>query len=685
MSNPLRVEVLGGGISALTAAWWLTESPQPVQVRVWQPGWRLGGKGASGRDLEEGHHLRILEHGPHIWAGFYHHAFSLMRGAFAELERPPEHPQPTVWHAFRPATSVVLMETWRGQQRPWTVRFPTNRFLPGHPDGPAVLPANDLLLAAAQVAWSAMSGEAAPLSAQWPPGLGSLDDPVGDGSGERLVGAIAALLRSLGSAPRGAPRGSGAEGEGARPGRRARALAKTVRGMLRARWRQVRGRLDDDDVRRRWVLLNFSAAHLLGAVLDGAFANGCAALDGREYRVWLGQYLVQDAVPEAGFNEGLTIESPWLSWVYDALFSYRDGDRTQPDLEASVALRAAGRMLLGCRGATYWRMQGGMGDVVFTPLYEALRKRGVQFEFFHRVEGLALDADGGGLAGIDLAQQARVLDGEYQPFVDVGGLPCWPDRPLYDQLQDGAALARSGADLEGLSGGPIVGTRRLERGRDFDIAISGLPLGVLPQVAGELIERHPRWRALVEGVPTVGTRAAQVWLDRTDDQMGVEGPPRAIVHRHDARYSIATDMSQTLSHERWPSTAPARTAVYLCDPVRDDVPAEDEQSVVDDLAALYPGAADAQGGTQARVRDTYLRRNSLGGERFTHPAAGTTKLRLAADESGVEGLVLAGDWVRNGLDVICIEGAVTAGLQAARAVTGHPTEAAIARSRGGLG
>ncbi len=673
MNPPLRVEVLGGGISALAAAWWLTEAPTPVQVRVWQPGWRLGGKGASGRDLGAGQHLRILEHGPHVWGGFYHHAFGLMRGAFAELDRPADHPQATVWQAFRPATSVVLMERWRGQQQPWTICFPTNRLLPGHPDGPAVLPLRELILAVAQVAVSARTGQAPAFSAAWPPGPEQPPDPTGDDSGERLIFAVSVLLRAL--------------GPGDRQRRRSRWLAGGLRRLLRARWDRVRGRLDDPTCRRRWVLEHFAAAHLLGAVQDGAFAGGCAALDGQEYRSWLARHLIDDAVPDAGFPEGLTLGSPWVSWVYDALFAYRQGDRSQPDLEASLALRSAARMLLGCRGATYWRMQGGMGDVVFAPLYQALRQRGVDFRFFHRVEALRLNATGDGLQAIDIQQQARVRNGHYEPFVDVGGLPCWPDRPLVEQLVEGPALIAGGADLEAPTGGPVCGRIRLERGRDFDIAVSGLPLGVLPQVAGELVDRLPRWRALVDGVPTVATRAAQAWLDRTDDQMGAPGPPRAIVHQHDAHHTVATDMSQTLSHERWGANPPARTAIYFCDPLDETRPAaaDPEEQLLEDLAGLYPGAAQDPEGIGPRLRSSYQRRNTLGGERFTHPAAGTTALRPAADESGVQGLVLAGDWVRNGLDLICIEGAVMSGLQAARAVTGLPDAATIARPLGGLG
>ena len=45
--------------------------------------------------------------------------------------------------------------------------------------------------------------------------------------------------------------------------------------------------------------------------------------------------------------------------------------------------------------------------------------------------------------------------------------------------------------------------------------------------------------------------------------------------------------------------------------------------------------------------------------------------RLAAHESGLANLVLAGDWTRNGIDAGCVESAMTSGLQAARALIGH--------------
>ena len=48
----VKIAILGGGIGALTAAFYLTSEPywkDRYDITVYQLGWRLGGKGASGR------------------------------------------------------------------------------------------------------------------------------------------------------------------------------------------------------------------------------------------------------------------------------------------------------------------------------------------------------------------------------------------------------------------------------------------------------------------------------------------------------------------------------------------------------------------------------------------------------------------------------------------------------------
>jgi uncharacterized protein with NAD-binding domain and iron-sulfur cluster len=65
-----KITILGGGLASLTAAYYLTNSPDwqnKYEITLYQMGWRLGGKGASGRNPEYGQ--RIEEHGLHVWFG----------------------------------------------------------------------------------------------------------------------------------------------------------------------------------------------------------------------------------------------------------------------------------------------------------------------------------------------------------------------------------------------------------------------------------------------------------------------------------------------------------------------------------------------------------------------------------------------------------------------------------------
>src|SRR4030095_423250 len=79
----IRVAIVGGGCAAMAAALELTRPEQEGRyaVTVYQLGWRLGGKGASGRGASG----RIEEHGLHVWMGWYENAFRLVRGCYAEL------------------------------------------------------------------------------------------------------------------------------------------------------------------------------------------------------------------------------------------------------------------------------------------------------------------------------------------------------------------------------------------------------------------------------------------------------------------------------------------------------------------------------------------------------------------------------------------------------------------------
>ena len=125
-----RIAILGGGAAGITAAFELSSAgwrERYESITVYQQGWRLGGKGASGR----GECDRIEEHGLHIWLGFYQNAFRMMRECYDELGRDPSVPIATVEQAFERASQFVVQEPRGHGWLPWTATFPETDELPG--------------------------------------------------------------------------------------------------------------------------------------------------------------------------------------------------------------------------------------------------------------------------------------------------------------------------------------------------------------------------------------------------------------------------------------------------------------------------------------------------------------------------------------------------------------------------
>src|ERR1019366_8960656 len=106
-----KIAILGGGVGAMATALQLTSEPDwqsRYDITVYQLGWRLGGKGASGR----GDHCRIEEHGLHIWMGFYENAFRITRQVYEQnqVNRPPGSPLREWTEAFHRHDFIALMD-----------------------------------------------------------------------------------------------------------------------------------------------------------------------------------------------------------------------------------------------------------------------------------------------------------------------------------------------------------------------------------------------------------------------------------------------------------------------------------------------------------------------------------------------------------------------------------------------
>jgi uncharacterized protein with NAD-binding domain and iron-sulfur cluster len=242
-------------------------------------------------------------------------------------------------------------------------------------------------------------------------------------------------------------------------------------------------------------------------------------------------------------------------------------------------------------------MRAGMGDVVFAPFYEVLRRRGVRFEFFHRLERIRIAGGGRGggaphVAALEMDVQARVKSGKpYAPLVDVKGLPCWPSSPRWEQLVDGHRLRRGGVDFESRWDRRRVGKKSLTVSRDFDFALLAVGLGEVAHVCRDLVEHDLRWRRMVTEVKSVPTQAFQLWLRAEMSELGWKGEPTNISGFVEP-FDTWADMRQLIPREAF--TQPVSSIAYFC-------------SVLPDAA----GAREAASPDYPRARHDEVRRNAI--------------------------------------------------------------------------
>ena len=695
--NPKKIAILGGGIGSLAAAFALTDQPgwqQAFDITVYQMGWRLGGKCASGRNPARAN--RVEEHGLHIWMGCYENAFAMIQKCYAELGRPPGTPLARWDDGFKKHNLVTLLEKVNGRWLRWNSTFPVNDNVPGqggacltpwnfvvrllgwmlqryseartaslapaHDDLARLLPGLDLQSAHQRAVW---------LQAE-PPQLHLASDHWS------IVGQVESFLAKLGEA--------------------------------------LAGKIDaNDQLRRTWLLLRLAGTLVRGIIEDNVLHTGFDPLDRYDFREWLRRHGAGDC----------EVRSAPVQVLYDLVFAYDKGDQQKPNLAAGVALRTLLRTTCGYQGAFAYKMQAAMGDVVFTPLYLVLRRRGVKFKFFHRVEGLGLSADRRSVATVRVGRQATLKAGprplpcgcpglpaaDYEPLVCVKDLLCWPSAPDYAQLDEGPELKQLAAaghePLESAwSSWPNREDITLRAGQDFDLVVLGIPVGALPYLTKELIAASPRWRDMVEKVQTVQTQAFQLWLNRDADGLGWHAQETALLGAYRASGS---DMTQVLPREGWPAAAQVHNISYFCNPLEDDPnapapftdpdfpkrQADRVKAVSLDFlktggaTTLWPQAGspqnpaelnwallvDAQDGQgRQRFDRQFWRANIDPTERYVLSVKGSTECRLRADESGFANLYLTGDWVRTGVNAGCVEAAVMAGLQTSRALTGRPAQ-----------
>lgn len=660
-----KIAVLGGGAGAMAAAFELLRTPErraALDVTVYQMGWRLGGKGASGRNHELGE--RIEEHGLHLWFGFYDNAFRVLGDAYDVADRPAGRPLATLWEAFEPCHEIVIYDRYDGQWSSETFDVPTDPARPGE-DGTTILP-----------------GEVIHRTVQFMHGRWRV---VAGLRGLAVEVVEKALEEALSHAERRRRDGSWLDHEADV------LIADSLKAARALIWHHVKHHLDHAPSRHFFQLADVVASAWSGMVAEQVLAQGFSVIDDRDFIQWLREHGASDITVSRG-DEGSGI----LRGFYDLVFAYAEGDTDRPDLAAGRALQAALKIVFDFKGSIMWRMQAGMGDTVFGPFYEALTELGGPdcVQFFHRVTRLRLDPTRTSVAAIDVVEQARPRSGSYQPMRDVKGLACWPSQPDWAQLVDGDQLLDAGVDLERPAALPSDVARTLEVGRDFDLVVLAIPVPAHPDICAELIDANDAYREMVASHRAVATQAFQVWSSAPETDLGWPFPREAVASGFVEPLDTLCPMPQLLDREAWPAGS-VQSIWYACGvlpgvgPWRAD--AEDDHArqvrenairwLEDDSPVPWPSAS-GDGGfdwsllgdpstTDAgaeRFESQYWRANVTPSELYVRTPPGSVVKRLWPGSSGFANLALAGDWTRNFIDGGCVEAAVLSGLLAARAV-----------------
>jgi uncharacterized protein with NAD-binding domain and iron-sulfur cluster len=594
-----KVVVLGGGIAGLTAAYELSRSgwrERYSSIEVYQQGWRLGGKAASGRDHQR--EQRIEEHGLHIWFGYYENAFRMLAGCHDELDaiaadagagagewRRWSPAMTRIDQGFHPCNTIGLADdepdgTWTQ----WLASFPESDTSPWDRDIASEPMAWDLswyldrigqrTVALARTAIRSLVQEVdlRPLTLEpEPEDRARLVDPIL--LVDEVLGRLEPVARRFVDATVAAGSGMRLLADRDPDDPLVRLVlaqidaADTVLDYVRVRW--------DEPIRQNATLRRLmTVLDLFLGVTRGLLAHRIVteddldALDDWEWDEWLAAQGVRIESRESTLVRGLSYALP---------FAYFRGSRDNPVFSAGVGLRLFLRSFFTYRGALMWKPNAGMGDVVFSPLFELLVKRGVDVHFFHQVDELEVDDDARRVKGVRLRRQRRDTtppqdDAErlrwyrerflvrVRPRHGAGmadaDLQCWPNQPL--PVWEPGPADYSDEDLLGVpsdAGDPAY----VPIARD-DVVVLALPLGVIAHVGKQLLE-DARWKALVEEVGLVPTQSAQLWLkDRCSTSLG--WPDDIVASGFSEPFDTFADMPVACRTER--SGLGAQTVVYLC-------------------------------------------------------------------------------------------------------------------------
>jgi len=695
-----KVVILGGGVGAMIAAFEITSQPDwqdRYDITVYQLGWRLGGKGASGRNQSIAD--RIQEHGLHLWMGFYENAFDAIRRAYdycRENNLTPGTPFPSYTDAFSKMPLAPMMEQVNGAWKIWPVYWDPNNDIPGQDNPTDAEPPVD------GTPWSYVRALIGFLRSHFdrlldrePLLQGILDnlcddlmtlDEFNGTDHDTLLHRVERFVASLSLHP--------ADHAKQDHDRLLEALGR-FRDKLFANLLQHAD--EKDDIRHLLIVVDTAWGFVHGMICDGVVDNGFSVIEDQDFIEWLAA------------NGCRYASSPLTTSMYDAAFAYKDGNPNLKQGGAGSYLHGSLRLMFSYRGSLMWWMNAGMGDTIFTPIYQALLHRGVRFEFFRKVTDLKPANGRVDSIQIDIQANVRPELSHYDPLIPVKGLMCWPSEPMYEQLVERAILQDPkyvNRDLESWwTDLPPFGQLTLKAGQDFDHVILGISIGALHYICKEFPDKDATggWRGMLDNVKAIRTQAFQLWLNQTKEELGWNpGYPEApVLCGYTEPFDTWGDETHLTPRENWAPADNVQQNPYFCnaapnDPEQSDFshpeyPAKQLEIVVNNamnflnqnVGAIWPKAIAKSGqfdwgllvnpaNTAPPIKSQWIRVNIDPSELYVLTLPGSTRYRLTSWDSRFSNLILAGDWTLTEINLGCVEAAVQSGKMASYALTGQP-------------
>lgn len=723
-SSKKKIAILGGGMASLSAAYELTDYKgwqDHYEITLYQVGWRLGGKTATGRGACD----RIEEHGIHILQGWYDTTFRLLRSIYDERKKEGLAPGSPLQDLFKDgliANNTTLMTEFipeLGKWCNWPLIFPETTEQPGL-GGP--LPTWAVIRKGIAITLEMLLGSPYAKNEshliKWILDHFFPDDKTDPASSlQTKGGCLPALLK-----PFAGKIGTGVKkefndiiealqkevkAEGSNGHRKHNLILDILERYIKHIEKEGLPYKEGETPARHVALGICFAYYNLKGVLKDVYNPDTKQFDfdkinKYDYREWLGlqgapQWLVDSVI---------------VRFFYTGTFANLVNENGGA-VAAGTALQFFAKSV-GYKGSFVYQMVYGTGEVMVMPMYEVLKHRGVKFKFFHKIQQVHY-AKGGNIECISFAEQVQLAVPEYNPVKKImeGTLSAWPAEPLYEQLNP--------ADAEKLIAGKVnledpwadwtdYKQGQLQKGTDFDEVILGIPVGTLKTICSEIIENNERWKLMAENVKTTPTQSAQLWFLPSLEELGFDraswglpsknGAPNVVVYQN-PMYSWL-DSSLVLPNENWPANQSPKFLAYFTGPylLRKPLPpftdhgyqaSENErlktafeQWLYDNAAWFWPkGAtylypqglnfqllADIENSKDGYTRysNQFFRANVRPTDHYTLSVPNSAIYRLKADASGFYNMYLCGDWIDFGGNVGYIDGTIQSGQQAAQAL-----------------